>query len=60
MSRNLGALTFLDPSGPAWPVMGVLYLFFLLLIIIKLLGFYTLVLEKFPEDGTPAPKPVGT
>jgi hypothetical protein len=29
MSRNLGALTLLDPSGPAWPVMGVLYLFLL-------------------------------
>jgi hypothetical protein len=28
MSRNLGALTLLDPSGPAWPVMGVLYLFY--------------------------------
>jgi hypothetical protein len=27
MSRNLGALTLLDPSGPAWPVMSVLYLF---------------------------------
>jgi hypothetical protein len=27
MSRNLGALTLLDPSGPAWPVMGVFYLF---------------------------------
>jgi hypothetical protein len=26
MSRNLGALTLLDPSGPAWPLMGVLYL----------------------------------
>jgi hypothetical protein len=26
MSRNLGALTLLDPCGPAWPVMGVLYL----------------------------------
>jgi hypothetical protein len=25
MSRNLGALTLLDPSGPAWPVMGVLF-----------------------------------
>jgi hypothetical protein len=24
MSRNLGALTLLDPSGPAWSVMGVL------------------------------------
>jgi hypothetical protein len=24
MSRNLGALNLLDPSGPAWPVMGVL------------------------------------
>jgi hypothetical protein len=23
MSRNLGALTLLDPSGPAWTVMGV-------------------------------------
>jgi hypothetical protein len=28
MSRNLGALTLLDPSGPAWPVMGVLYLYY--------------------------------
>jgi hypothetical protein len=27
MSRNLGALTLLDPFGPAWPVMGVLYLY---------------------------------
>jgi hypothetical protein len=27
MSRNLGALTLLDPSGPAWRVMGVLYLY---------------------------------
>jgi hypothetical protein len=27
MSRNLGALTLLDPSGPAWPVVGVLYLY---------------------------------
>jgi hypothetical protein len=27
MSRNLGALTLLDPSGPAWPVTGVLYLY---------------------------------
>jgi hypothetical protein len=26
MSRNLGTLTLLDPSGPAWPVMGVLLL----------------------------------
>jgi hypothetical protein len=25
MSRNLGALTLLDPSGPAWPVIGVLF-----------------------------------
>jgi hypothetical protein len=30
MSRNLGALTLVDPSGPAWPVMGVLYLYFIL------------------------------
>jgi hypothetical protein len=29
-TRNLGALTLLDPSGPAWPVMGVLYLYFYL------------------------------
>jgi hypothetical protein len=29
MSRNLGALILLDPSGPAWPVMGVLYLYLL-------------------------------
>jgi hypothetical protein len=27
MSRNLGALTLLDPSGPAWPVTGVLLLY---------------------------------
>jgi hypothetical protein len=27
ISRNLGALTLLEPSGFAWPVMGVLYLF---------------------------------
>jgi hypothetical protein len=27
MSRNLEASTLLDPSGPAWPVMGVLYIF---------------------------------
>jgi hypothetical protein len=27
MSRNLGALTPLDLSGPAWPIMGVLYLY---------------------------------
>jgi hypothetical protein len=32
MSRNLGALTLLDPYGPAWPVMGVLYLYLYLLI----------------------------
>ena len=25
LSRNLGALTLQQPSGPAWPVMGVLY-----------------------------------
>jgi hypothetical protein len=29
MSRNRGALTLLDPSGPAWPVMSVLFLYFL-------------------------------
>jgi hypothetical protein len=23
--KNLGALTLLDPSGPAWPVMGVIF-----------------------------------
>jgi hypothetical protein len=27
MSRNLGDLTHRDSSGPAWPVMGVLYLY---------------------------------
>ena len=27
LSRNLGALTLLDPSGPVWPVTGVLYLY---------------------------------
>jgi hypothetical protein len=31
MSRNLGALTLLDLSGPAWTVMGVLYLYLYLL-----------------------------
>jgi hypothetical protein len=31
MSRNLGALTLLDPSGPAWPVMGVHYLYLYLI-----------------------------
>jgi hypothetical protein len=30
MSRNLGALTLLDLSGPAWPVMGVFYLYLFL------------------------------
>jgi hypothetical protein len=39
MSRNLGALTLLDPSGPAWPVMGVLYLY-LLPISLNLLSHY--------------------
>jgi hypothetical protein len=29
MLRNLEALTLLEPSGPAWPVMGVLYLYLL-------------------------------
>jgi hypothetical protein len=28
-SRNLGALNNPDPSGPAWPVMGVLYLIYI-------------------------------
>ena len=27
LSRNLGALTLLDPSGPAWLVTGVLYFY---------------------------------
>ena len=27
LSRNLGTLTLLDPSGPAWPVTGVLYIY---------------------------------
>jgi hypothetical protein len=27
MSRNLGALSLLDPSGSPWPVMCVLYLY---------------------------------
>jgi hypothetical protein len=30
MSRNLGALTLVDPSGPAWPVMGDLYLYLMI------------------------------
>jgi hypothetical protein len=37
MSRNPGTLTLLEPSGPAWPIMGVLYLY-LLHIIIRLIG----------------------
>jgi hypothetical protein len=37
MSRNLGALTLLDPSGPAWPVMGVLYLYLYLVLIEKII-----------------------
>jgi hypothetical protein len=32
MSKNLGALTLLDPSEPAWPVMGVLYLYFFIVL----------------------------
>ena len=32
LSRNLGALTSLDPSGAAWPVTGVLYLLVLTLL----------------------------
>jgi hypothetical protein len=42
MSRNLGALTLLDPSGPAWPVMGVLYLF-----LINKMDLYQLI-QGFP------------
>jgi hypothetical protein len=38
MSRNLGVLTLLDPSGPAWPLMGVLYLY--LYLGLKELGYY--------------------
>jgi hypothetical protein len=34
-SRNLGALTLLDLSGPAWLVMGVLYLYLYLLLKVK-------------------------
>jgi hypothetical protein len=42
MSRNLGALNLLDPSGPAWPVMGelYLYLFYMLYII-----YYYIILK---------------
>ena len=32
LSRNLGALTLLDPSGPEWPVTGVLYLYMAVLV----------------------------
>jgi hypothetical protein len=34
MSRNVGALTLLDPSGPAWPVMGVLYLYLVVVVVV--------------------------
>jgi hypothetical protein len=33
MSRNVEALTLLDPSGPAWPVVGDLYLYLLYFIL---------------------------
>jgi hypothetical protein len=46
MSRNLGALTLLDPSGPAWPVMGVLYLYlFLIIAIIHAYYNYTCIIN---------------
>ena len=28
VDKNSRSLNFLDPSGPAWPVTGVLYLYF--------------------------------
>jgi hypothetical protein len=37
MSRNLGALTLLDPSGPAWPVMGDLYLYLYLYLYLSII-----------------------
>jgi hypothetical protein len=41
MSRNLRVLTLLDPSGPAWPVMGVLYLYLYLLYLLNIYhGFF--------------------
>jgi hypothetical protein len=43
MSRNLGALTLLDPSGPAWLVMGVLYLSVPDYVIVPLWVCFTLV-----------------
>jgi hypothetical protein len=42
MSRNLGALTLLDPSGPAWPVMGVLYFYLYLLLLLATIDTRTL------------------
>jgi hypothetical protein len=43
LSRNLGALNFLDPSGPARPVTGVLYLYL----------YYCVILLKTSFDQTP-------
>jgi hypothetical protein len=44
MSRNLGTLALLDPSGPAWPVMGVLLQEFVLPVL--RLGRIPIALEK--------------
>jgi hypothetical protein len=54
MSRNLGALTLLDPSGPAWPVMGVLYPLYMLTVaqlVTELLAFYCSVYASLSKKG---------
>jgi hypothetical protein len=50
MSRNLGALTLLDPSGSAWPVMGVLFTLAFALQLRKKHGKTSVrVVEKCPD-----------
>ena len=46
--RNSRSLNFLDPSGPAWPVTGVLYLSMLW---VKLLGDYNKLIRKVVEGS---------
>jgi hypothetical protein len=54
MSRNVGALTLLDISGPAWPVMGVLYLYLLVLSSTVLGGSSSHVVVKSLTNNPPS------
>jgi hypothetical protein len=49
MSRYLGALTLLHPSGPAWTLMGVLYL--LLLSVTHATQQHVTYKEKCAQNG---------